>query len=119
MHHQPYVPSARAQLPPLTVGHLELRPAEFSALVSGRRSNLTVREFEILFVLAQRRDRVVRRGEIYAEVWGGQMPHRDRSVDVFVRKVRGKLQKVSPDWIYVHTHFGIGYRFEPEQIPAP
>jgi hypothetical protein len=33
---------------------------------------------------------------------------------VFVRKLRAKLQKHSPGWEYIHTHFGVGYRFEPE-----
>jgi hypothetical protein len=42
------------------------------------------------------------------------MAHGDRSVDVFVRKLRAKIQKHSPGWTYIHTHFGIGYRFEPE-----
>jgi DNA-binding winged helix-turn-helix (wHTH) protein len=42
------------------------------------------------------------------------MVHGDRSVDVFVRKLRQKLEKVSPDWRYIHTHFGIGYRFDAE-----
>jgi DNA-binding winged helix-turn-helix (wHTH) protein len=42
------------------------------------------------------------------------MAHGDRSVDVFVRKLRQKLERCSPDWQYIHTHFGIGYRFEPE-----
>lgn len=107
-------PFARTEVAALVIGHLELRPAEFQVLVGGRRAGLTVREFEILLVLARRHDRVVRRAEIYNEVWGGQMPHRDRSVDVFVRKVRGKLAAISPDWTYVHTHFGIGYRFAPE-----
>jgi hypothetical protein len=44
------------------------------------------------------------------------MVHGDRSVDVFVRKLRQKLEKVSPDWHYIHTHFGIGYRFAPEHV---
>ena len=43
------------------------------------------------------------------------MAHGDRSVDVFVRKVRQKLEKVSPDWNYIQTHFGVGYRFDPER----
>lgn len=78
---------------------------------------LTIREFETLYVLAQRSDRVVPRPDIYRLVWGGQMAYRDRSVDVFVRKVRRKLAKASPDWSYIHTHFGIGYRFMPERRP--
>ena len=58
------------------------------------------------------------REEIYERVWGYAMAHGDRSVDVFVRKLRQKLEKVSPDWRYIHTHFGIGYRFAPERISS-
>ena len=47
-------------------------------------------------------------------VWGYAMAHGDRSVDVFVRKLRQKLEKRSPDHEYIHTHFGVGYRFDPE-----
>jgi DNA-binding winged helix-turn-helix (wHTH) protein len=42
------------------------------------------------------------------------MAHGDRSVDVFIRKLRQKLEKRSPGWGYIHTHFGVGYRFDPE-----
>src|SRR4051812_43603487 len=55
--------------------------------------------------------RVIPREQIYERVWGYQMAHGDRSVDVFVRKLRRKLEAASPGWLYVHTHFGIGYRF--------
>jgi hypothetical protein len=37
---------------------------------------------------------------------------------VYVRKLRQKLESASPDWRYVHTHFGIGYRFEAEEVDA-
>ena len=59
---------------------------------------------------------MIEREEIYQSVWGYAMAHGDRSVDVFVRKLRAKLQKNSPGWEYIHTHFGIGYRFEPESL---
>ena len=55
--------------------------------------------------------RVLEREEIYQRVWGYAMARGDRSVDVFVRKLRQKLEKASPDWRYIHTHFGVGYRF--------
>jgi DNA-binding winged helix-turn-helix (wHTH) protein len=99
--------------PLLVYGNLEIRPDEIQALADGRRVGLTVREFQVLCVLAQREDRVVRRADIYSQVWGGEMKHRDRSVDVFVRKVRNKLSHVAPHWSYIHTHFGVGYRFTP------
>jgi len=80
--------------------------------------DLTAREFELLQLLAQS-DRVLRREEIYERVWGYAMAHGDRSVDVFIGKVRQKLRLVSPHWDYIHTHFGVGYRFEPIRDTVP
>jgi DNA-binding response OmpR family regulator len=97
-------------------GNVEVRADELQVFVEGRRVGLTVREFEIFAVLAERYDRVVPRPEIYERVWGGRMPRRDRSVDVFVRKVRFKLTAVAPDWSFIHTHFGIGYRYKPDRL---
>ena len=95
----------------LVHGNLEIRPDEIQVLADGRRVGLTVREFQVFLILAEREDRVVRRAEIYSHVWGGEMKRRDRSVDVFVRKLRTKLGRAAPDWDYIHTHFGVGYRF--------
>jgi DNA-binding response OmpR family regulator len=102
----------------LRIANLEIRPVEYQLLADGRRVGLTVREFQTFLVLAERPDRVVTRPEIYALVWGGQMAYRDRSVDVFVRKVRRKLDTAAPGWVYIHTHFGVGYRFSPERVTA-
>jgi DNA-binding response OmpR family regulator len=98
------------------IENLEVRPAEYELLANGLRVGLTVREFQIFLALAERRDRVVTRPEIYQLVWRRQMTYRDRSVDVFVRKLRWKLRKAAPGWAYVHTHFGVGYRFSPERM---
>ena len=57
---------------------------------------------------------MLEREEIYQRVWGYAMARGDRSVDVFVRKLRQKLEKASPEWRYIHTHFGVGYRFAAE-----
>ncbi|MGI8593185.1 MAG: winged helix-turn-helix domain-containing protein, partial [Solirubrobacteraceae bacterium] len=65
-------------------------------------------------LLAESHGHVLEREEIYQRVWGYAMAHGDRSVDVFVRKLRHKLEQASPGWRYIHTHFGIGYRFAPE-----
>ena len=102
--------------PPRTLANLEIRPGELQLLVDGGRVNLTVREFELFLVLAERVDGVMQRPEIYAQVWGGAMAKRDRSVDVLVRKVRAKLRRAAPGWRYIHTHFGIGYRLSPERV---
>ena len=102
----------------LKIANLEIRPGEYEVLADGKRVGLTVREFQTFMVLAERPDRVVTRPEIYSLVWGGQMTYRDRSVDVFVRKVRRKLEAVSSGWVYIHTHFGVGYRFSPERVTS-
>jgi DNA-binding response OmpR family regulator len=102
----------------LNSANLEIRPGEYQVLADGERVGLTVREFQTFLVLAERPDRVVTRPEIYAQVWGGQMAYRDRSVDVFMRKVRRKLEAAAPGWVYIHTHFGVGYRFSPERVTS-
>jgi DNA-binding response OmpR family regulator len=99
---------------PLSAGELEIRPDRFQAFVSGEALDLTRREFELLHLLAGERGQVLEREQIYQRVWGYAMAHGDRSVDVFVRKLRQKLERHSSQWSYIHTHFGIGYRFEPE-----
>jgi len=95
-------------------GELELRPDQFQAFVGGQCLNLTKREFELLQLLADREGSVLDRESIYERVWGYQMVHGDRSVDVVVLKLRNKLERVSPNFAYVHTHIGVGYRFSVE-----
>jgi two-component system response regulator RegX3 len=99
---------------PMVAGELEIRADQYQTFVANHSLGLTRREFELLQVLAEANGRVIEREEIYQRVWGYAMAHGDRSVDVFVRKLRSKLQKASPGWQYIHTHFGVGYRFEPE-----
>lgn len=105
---------AASEAGPLVAGELEIRADQFQAFVGGQSIDLTRREFELLHLLAKARGRVLERDDIYQHVWGYAMVHGDRSVDVFVRKVRQKIERFSPGWTYIHTHFGIGYRFEPE-----
>ena len=111
--------SARVDSGPLVAGELEIRADQFQAFVRSASVDLTRREFEVLQLLAQAKGKVLQREEIYQAVWGYAMAHGDRSVDVFIRKVRQKLEKASPDWSYIHTHFGVGYRFDPETRKGP
>jgi len=99
---------------PLVAGELEVRPDQFQAFVAAESLDLTRREFELLQLLAGAQGQVLEREAIYQRVWGYAMAHGDRSVDVFIRKLRQKLEKRSPSWSYIHTHFGVGYRFDPE-----
>jgi DNA-binding response OmpR family regulator len=115
--------AVRIETGPVVAGELEIRADQFQAFVRGSGIDLTRREFELLQLLAEAKGQVLQREEIYQRVWGYAMARGDRSVDVFVRKVRQKLEKASPEWEYIHTHFGIGYRFEPHSgeldAPAP
>jgi DNA-binding response OmpR family regulator len=106
--------SARTESKPFCAGEVEIRSDRFQAFVSGRSLELTRREFELIELLASGEGRVLEREDIYSRLWGYAMVRGDRSVDVFVRKLRQKLEKASPDWRYIHTHFGIGYRFAAE-----
>jgi DNA-binding response OmpR family regulator len=106
--------SARAETGPVVAGELEIRADQFQAFVGGQSLDLTRREFELLQLLSDTPGQVLQREEVYQRVWGYAMAHGDRSVDVFVRKLRQKIEMASPGWRYIHTHFGIGYRFDPE-----
>jgi len=106
---------AAGEQPSLGAGELSIRPDQFQAFADGRSLELTRREFELIHLLAGAEGRVLPREEIYQRVWGYAMAHGDRSVDVFVRKLRQKLEKASPAWSYIHTHFGVGYRFAAER----
>ena len=95
---------------------LEIRPGDHLALARGRALFLSVKELELLTELARLQGRVICREELYARVWGGALREDDRSVDVYVHKLRGKLAEAIPEWRYIHTHFGLGYRFSPEPV---
>jgi len=101
--------------PVLEAGDISIRPDQFQAFVGSRSLDLTRREFELIRLLAANAGQVLEREAIYQRVWGYAMAHGDRSVDVFVRKLRQKLERASPAWRYIHTHFGVGYRFAPER----
>ena len=93
----------------IRAGLLEIRPAEYAAYCKGRRLPLTGRELALLTELARRPDRVVSRDELYAAVWKQPLRPGDRSVDVYVRKLRAKLSRACEEPL-IHTHFGFGYR---------
>jgi DNA-binding response OmpR family regulator len=114
-HRQAQLPDLEA---PRKIGELTIRHDLHQVYAGEVSLELTAREFEILELLA-RLERVMPREEIYERVWGYAMAHGDRSVDVFVRKLRQKLRAASPTWTYIHTHFGVGYRFTPRADSAP
>jgi DNA-binding response OmpR family regulator len=109
-------PSGRTEAKPLMAGEVQILSDRFQAFVNDESLDLTRREFELIELLAAAEGRVLEREEIYSRLWGYTMVRGDRSVDVFVRKLRQKLEKASPRWRYIHTHFGIGYRFAAESL---
>lgn len=100
----------------LKAGPLEIRPGEHAALARDDVLPLTARELQLLIALARRAERIVSRAELYASVWQGPFRSYDRSVDVYVSKLRQKLEHALPEWRYIHTHFGFGYRFSPRPL---
>jgi DNA-binding response OmpR family regulator len=93
---------------------LEIRPEEHAALVDGRPLSLTMRELQLLRALAANPQRILTREELYTEVWGREPRHADRSVDVYVSRLRSKLSAALPGKRLIHTHSGIGYRYSPD-----
>jgi DNA-binding response OmpR family regulator len=105
-------------LEPVTVGEVEIRRDQYQAFVHDRSLCLTRREYQLVELLSRAGGEVIPREIIYEGLWGFEMARNDRSVDVFVHKLRRKLECASPRWRYVHTHFGIGYRFAAEPVES-
>lgn len=98
----------------LRSGDLEVRPSEFLVLVRGQVLKLTRREQQMLAVLVRGEGRIISREELYALVWGRMLKPGDRTVDVYVRRLRSRLAEAMPESTFIHTHFGLGYRYSPE-----
>jgi DNA-binding response OmpR family regulator len=83
----------------------------------GQPLMLSSHELSLLTALAERADRVVTREELFQLAWRRDLRGGDRSVDVYVRRLRVKLERALPGWRFIHTHFGLGYRLSPERSP--
>jgi len=104
----------------ISVGALQIRASDGLVTAAGRPLTLSIREFELLLALARRSGRIIARDEVYREAWGAEMRKGDRSVDVYVHKLRDKLEAALPQWRYIHTHLGFGYRLAAEPVaPRP
>ena len=99
----------------LRAGDLEVRPADRIAVANGEILRLSVRELQLLTWLVREEGRIISREELYRAVWRRRFRQDDRSVDVYVHKLRVKLEEALPEWRFIHTHFGFGYRFQPSR----
>ncbi len=99
---------------PIQIEELLIDPREVQAFIDGKSAGLTPTEFKLIYTLAMDRGRVVTRNELLQKVWGRRETHRDRTVDVFVRRLRQKIDTVSSQHSFIQTRFGVGYKLEPE-----
>lgn len=101
------------RLEPVRVGEVDIRPERYQAYVRGESLGLTPREYHLLELLARAGGEIQEREQIYAALWGREMPRSARSVDVCVHKLRRKLEAASPEWRYITTRYGVGYGLSP------
>jgi DNA-binding response OmpR family regulator len=98
----------------IEVEELRIDPREVQAYVGGESADLTPTEFRLLYALALEAGRVVSRDELLQRLWGRRETHRDRTVDVFVKKLREKLDRPTATHTFIQTRYGVGYKFEPQ-----
>jgi DNA-binding response OmpR family regulator len=106
-------PQETARGEAIEVAELRIDPREVQAFVNGRSADLTPTEFRLLYALALEQGRVVTRDELLQRLWGRRETHRDRTVDVFVKKLREKLDRHEAGHTFIQTRYGVGYKFEP------
>ena len=96
-------------------------PRSVQAYVDGKSVELTPTEFRLLYALALEHGRVLTRDELLQKIWGRRLTRRDRTVDVFVRKLREKIDHHTPRHTFVHTRYGVGYKLEaqPKALISP
>ena len=107
-------PQPTAQGEPIELEELRIDPAEVQAYVDGRSAELTPTEFRLLYTLALDRGRVVTRDELLQKIWGRRESHRDRTVDVFVRRLRDKIDRRASRHTFIQTRYGVGYAVQPQ-----
>ena len=96
----------------IEIEELRVDPREVQAYVDGKSAGLTPTEFRLLYALALEAGRVVTRDELLQRIWGRRETHRDRTVDVFVRKLREKIDKRTSAHTFIQTRYGVGYKLE-------
>ena len=96
----------------IEIAELRIDPSQVQAYVDGESARLTPTEFRVLYALALEQGRVVSRDELLQKLWGRREGHRDRTVDVFVRKLREKIDRRASGHTFIQTRYGVGYKLE-------
>src|SRR5690348_16204130 len=97
---------------PVTVGLLRIDPLSYRAESNGKQLALSTLEFRLLYYLASRPNRVFSRDQLLDAVWGSERFVTPRSVDVYVRRLREKVERNPEEPEYLKTVRGAGYIFE-------
>lgn len=95
----------------IKVGELEIYPKSRKVIMAKSPINLTPKEFDILYFLAQNRGEVFTKEQIYKAVWDDEYLLDDSNIMAFIRKLRKKIEPNPDAPQYILTIWGIGYTF--------
>ena len=99
----------------LTFDKLTINLDSYELTVDGKRVDTPPKEMELLYHLASSPNRVYTRNQLLDEVWGFDYFGDSRTVDVHIKRLREKLEGVSPQWC-LKTVWGVGYKFEVNEL---
>lgn len=95
----------------LNISDMRLERTNKRLFIGGKEYNITVKEFEVLDLLASNPGKVYSRDKLLELIWGLDYPGGSRTVDVHVRRLREKIEEQPSDPRYVQTKWGVGYYF--------
>src|SRR5262249_17532512 len=99
-------------------GALRIEPRHVQAYVNAESLRLTSTEFRVLYTLALQQGHAVSRAELLRKIWDRPEHYRDRTVDVFIRRLRRKLEGSALDEAFINPDVGVGYALVPRQAAS-
>ncbi|MBU6950235.1 response regulator [Hahella sp. HN01] len=91
---------------------LALDPSRYRAVLRGKPLELTAIEFQLLKMLADEPGRIFSRNQLMDGIYQDHRIVSDRTVDSHIKKLRKKIAELSPDHDYIHSVYGLGYKYE-------
>lgn len=95
-----------------TFGNMKIDVESRRVFIDDKEVNLTVKEFDLLELMVNNPNKVYSREKLLNDVWGYEYLGDVRTVDVHVRRLREKIEKIPSDPQYIHTKWGVGYYFQ-------